>query len=235
MPVMPKVIFLLLLGTLAYLTYAGLTIDRFSWDLSTTRWFQKVDPDTLGPIPDILFYLGLKGVGGAAIGIAVIWLWLKGWRAEAFFMLLILIPDAFNIPLREIIGRPRPSADLVIVFGGPQGSSFPSGYALHVTLFCGFLIYLFRYVLRRGFIRTFLWALLGVYIPIVGLWLVYDGRHWTSDVLGGYVYGAFYLVILIWAYRRYVLWRRRYPRHDIPVEELSSLCRPFARILKILY
>jgi membrane-associated phospholipid phosphatase len=78
-------------------------------------------------------------------------------------------------------------------------------------------------------------VLLGVYIPIVGVWLVYDGRHWTSDVLGGYVYGAFYLTVLVWAYRRYIAWRRSYPRSNVPVEELPAAARPFAWILRTLY
>ena len=79
---MRKLAFLALLGVLGYLTYAALTIDRFSWDLTVTQWLQKVDPDNMGPIPDILFYLGIKGVGGAAIGIAAIWLWLASRRAD---------------------------------------------------------------------------------------------------------------------------------------------------------
>ncbi len=150
-------------------------------------------------------------------------------------MAFIFIPDAFNVALREIIGRPRPSSDLVMVFGGPQGSSFPSGYALHVILFCGFLIYLFKYVLKPGRLRTLLWVLFGIYIPTVGVWLIYDGRHWTSDVLGGYVYGAFYLVILIWIYSKYTTWRRKYPKDNIPIEELPTLLRPFRWFLQLVY
>ena len=39
------------------------------------------------------------------------------------------------------------------------------------------------------------------------LWLIYDGRHWPLDVIGGYAYGAFYLLALIAAYN-WVLKRR---------------------------
>ena len=143
-----------LLGVLAYLTYSALTTDRFGWDLAVTEWFQRVDPERLGPIPDLLFWMGFKGVAGVTILVVVGWLWLKNWRAEAFFVALVIVPDACNVLLRYLIGRPRPTSDLIIVFGGSQGGSFPSGYALHVVLFCGLIIYLSHFVLNPGRLRS---------------------------------------------------------------------------------
>ena len=37
-----------------------------------------------------------------------------------------------------------------------------------------------------------------------GPWLIYDGRHWAIDVLGGYAYGAFYLLALVVGYNRVI-------------------------------
>jgi undecaprenyl-diphosphatase len=131
-------------------------------------------------------------------------LWLKRQRLEAVSLGLISIPDLFNILLREIIGRPRPTADLVDVligYGGVQGNSFPSGHALHALLFYGLLMYLAaRYIPNRPQVGV-IWALGTVYILVSGLWLIYDGRHWFTDVMGGYMYGALYLLVLIAAYK----------------------------------
>jgi len=194
-----------------------------------------VDADKLGLLPNFLYCTCLNLVAGA-LGIAVAgWLWLKGWRAEALFLLLVSIPDFFNIYLRAFIARPRPASAPLDFFGGSLGYSFPSGTALHYILFCGFIIYLSRSLINPGFLRFALWALLGLFIPVIGIYLVYDGRHWPSDVLGAYVYGAFYLVILVWCYQKYVTWRRSYPQNHIPAEKLPALARPFAWMLRIIY
>jgi membrane-associated phospholipid phosphatase len=107
-------------------------------------------------------------------------LWTNNRRLEAIFLGLISIPNLFNIWLRELTGRPRPTADLVDVligYGGVQGTSFPSGHALHVVLFYGFLMYLASlYMSNRPLIRG-IWTLETIYILVSGLWLIYDGRH----------------------------------------------------------
>ena len=222
--------FLTLIGALVLLTYFASNIDRLPGDLAIVLWVQGLaNPEKLGPIPDLLFWMGVMGVAGAIIVAACGWLWLVGHRTEAVFLALVGIPDLINAPFRELIGRPRPTIELVQVFGGPQGASFPSGYTLHVLLFCGFILYLSRFLVKRQSFRYILWIVLGLYIPVTGIWLILDGRHWPSDVLGGYLYGAFYLVILIWGYKKYTAWRRRYSAHELPVR-----LRPLVWVLKLV-
>ena len=225
-----KPVFLILLGALVLLTALALTTERLPGDLAVAEWVQGLaEPESLYPIPGILFWMGVKGVAGVILVAVCGWLWLRGHRAEAVFLGLAAVPDGINMPLRELIGRPRPPTDLVNVFGGPQGASFPSGYVLHAIVFCGFLLYLSRSVIKTRALRYILWIVLGLYIPMTGLWLIYDGRHWPSDVLGGYVYGAFYLVVLIWGYKKYTAWRRRYRADELPVRS-----RPLAWVLKLV-
>ncbi len=222
--------FLVLVGVLALLTYFALITDRLPGDLAIAQWVQSLaGPESLGPIPDLLFWMGEKGVAGALLVPVCVWLWLKGHRTEAVFVALIGSPDLLNIPLRELIDRPRPTTVPLNAFGGGHGASFPSGYALHVLLWGGFLLYLSRSVVKRRAIRTVLWLALGLYIPVTGLWLIYDGRHWPSDVLGGYVYGAFYLTVLIWGYKKYTAWQCRYA-----AKEFAVTSRPLSWILRVV-
>ena len=120
-------------------------------------------------------------------------------------MALALVPDLLNLVIKEAIARPRPTADLVDVtigWGGLQGFGFPSGHAVHAVVFYGLLLYLaWRYVPRRPVVRAIAVAVVG-YILLTGPWLLYEGRHWLLDVLGGYAYGTVYLLTLIWAYER---------------------------------
>ncbi len=106
--------FLTLLGVLALLTYFALITDRLPGDLAIVLWVQGLaDPEKLGPIPNLLFWMGVMGVAGAVIVAACGWLWFKGHRTEAVFLALVGIPDLINVPLRDLIGRPRPTIELV--------------------------------------------------------------------------------------------------------------------------
>ena len=186
-------------------TYFAISVDRFGWEVEFTLWTQRLD---LGPVRFVrgwLFWMGGMGVAGVALAVASAILWFRSYRIEAAFVALTAIPNSLNFAVREALGRARPGIDLVEVMGGPQGFSFPSGHALHVLFFYGFLLYLAAVLLphRRRF-----WAMMvagAIYIPLTGLWLIYDGRHWFSDVLGGYVCGLCYLLIWIAAYQ----WAKR--------------------------
>ena len=215
------------LMAMVVLTYAALTVDYYSWELEFSRWLQGF---SLGPADFLrgwLFWIGARGIAGAVMLAVCVALWLRRWRLEAVFVALVFIPDALNIVIKELIGRPRPTADMVEVvigYGGIQGSGFPSGHAVHAVLFYGFLLFLARlYIPNPALVRT-IFALGVAYMLATGPWLIYDGRHWLVDVLGGYSYGAFYLLALTYAYNR-VLERARAGEHP----RLLGLLHPSLR------
>ena len=198
------------LGILAALAAAvtsgvALAVDRFEWEVELSLWLQGF---SLGPFDFLrgwMFWMGVRGVAVALMLVVCASLWLTRWRLESIFVAMVFVPDLLTLALKEAIGRPRPTADLVDVtigWGGIQGAGFPSGHAVHALLFYGFLLYLAqRYVPRRPVVRAIAVAVVG-YVLVSGPWLLYDGRHWLLDVLGGYAYGALYLLALIAAYNR---------------------------------
>ena len=78
----------------------------------------------------------------------------------------------------------------------------PGGHALHAVLFYGFLLYLARQHIHNPVLLRTAFALGVAYILATGPWLIYDGRHWLVDVIGGYAYGAFYLTALVAVYKQ---------------------------------
>jgi len=225
----------LLIAFTAALTYGALTTDFFRWDLIITEWMQGFRSEALDPLFRFNNRMGIVGVSGAT-GIAVIaWLWFKGWRAEAFFAGWVGLADLLNPFLRCFIGRPRPNPGIIEVYRSPDDFTFPSGTAMHVFMFCGILIYLAQILINPGYLRTIIQTLLIVYIPLMGLWLIYRGVHWPSDVIGGFAYGALFLWFIIWGYKKYTTWRRRYPKDQVPSENLPLLMRPFARLVQMIY
>lgn len=192
-----------LLGAMAVLTYIALTVDYFSWELELSRWLQGFSLSPANFLRGWLFWTGVREVASAVMVAVCLALWLRRWRLEALFVAIVFIPDGLNLLIKELVARPRPTPDMVDVvigWGGIQGTSFPSGHALHAVLFYGFLLYLARrYIPNPALVRTAI--VVGVaHILATGPWLIYDGRHWAVDVLGGYAYGAFYLLALIAGY-----------------------------------
>ena len=228
------VVIVVVLAALATATYFAVRIDVFGWDVDITRWVQGFSLGEARFLRGWLFWMGVKGVAGVVLVVMLYVFWSRRRRIEAVFLVLVGVPDAFNVALREIIGRPRPTLELVEVFGGPQGYSFPSGHALHVTLFYGLLLYLAgRYISSRRIVYS-LRAVGIIYILVTGLWLIYAGRHWFTDVMGGYIYGVMYLLLFIAGFRATVRWMADERSLELPNRLPRPLRGPVRYGLRIL-
>jgi membrane-associated phospholipid phosphatase len=139
-----------------------------------------------------------------------------GWRpaviiiASAAFVLVKLgarraalaalagICASSSSPLKFIVGRPRPTPDLVRVLDVETNGSFPSGHVLFVTIVLGFLAYLSLRSIQNRALRAASVVVLAALMILTGVSRVYLGAHWPSDTLGGYVIGGFFVSVLIY-------------------------------------
>ncbi|NTW13868.1 MAG: phosphatase PAP2 family protein [Candidatus Moranbacteria bacterium] len=93
---------------------------------------------------------------------------------------------------KNLVHRPRPS----IAYYIESSFSFPSGHAALATALYGFIAYfLLRTAKRRWRYRTLVLFLALATISAVGLSRLYLGVHFLSDVWGGHLLGALWLVI----------------------------------------
>lgn len=104
-----------------------------------------------------------------------------------------LLADLVGAGIRDLVGRPRPSATLVRVVRHINGYGFPSGHVIqYVTLF-GFACYLVLVTWRGGVRRVVIATLLATLVVLVGPSRVYLGAHWPSDTLGAYLLAGLWL------------------------------------------
>lgn len=199
---------LVVLGALS--TYNAVTTDRFVIDLPMTRLVQRFG--VRESLEQVLFFGGVEGVAGAIMFLVLLWQWSRRYRVDAIVLLLTLVPNGATFLLRALVDRPRPiETDLVNVLGDLEGASYPSGHAVLVVLLYGFLLYLLPTYTRYRPVIYSAWALFLVNVLFSGLGLIHRGRHWPSDVFGGYLYGLLFLLIWIWLHHWVVAWERRYP------------------------
>jgi membrane-associated phospholipid phosphatase len=124
-------------------------------------------------------------------------------RLEAIVCLCgVGLGAAVNAMTKVIVARPRPDQSLVQVIAQYNHDSFPSGHTFFFVEFFGFLFFiLYVTPLRPRVRRTFLISL-GILIAFIGVSRVYMGAHWPSDVIGGYLAGTLWLVLMIKVYER---------------------------------
>ena len=175
-----------------------------SWVSTPIVWASIVD----NPIPSAINFVAWFVVL-SLIGVVV---WRRGgspipWFVTAIFLSLGIGAIAgLNRIIATLAARPRPSSPLMHVFMPEPGiPSFPSGHVENDVVYYGFLLYLsftkpvsqWRY--RWILIPFQLYAALN--ILLVGYSRVYEGSHWLTDALAGYLEGVLWLVLLIVLYR----------------------------------
>jgi membrane-associated phospholipid phosphatase len=119
-------------------------------------------------------------------------LWRKKFGIEALMAPATLWSNSLiRTGIKGLIGRPRPKPLLVRVKGQAMGKSFPSGHVASSINFWGWLftVAMFRKEMNQA-LRNVLLGISPLFIALVGPTRVYLGDHWTTDVLGGYLFGG---------------------------------------------
>ncbi len=112
----------------------------------------------------------------------------RNWTLLAAAM-LILVALAVNPVLKEIIARPRPGADDLIIRRPAAGYGFPSGHTSAATLLYGYAALSLSSMTPQRIARLCL-VLASAAISLIAFERVYDGAHWPSDVAGGFTSGV---------------------------------------------
>lgn len=124
---------------------------------------------------------------------------LKNKRVGLFMALDLIIITIFQHILKPIFKRSRP-IDINLI--EETNYSFPSGHSLTAMAFYGFIIYLI-YKSNLKYKKVYM-ILLGILILLIGLSRVYLGVHFITDVLGGFTFSLFYLIIFVDIVKKYL-------------------------------
>ncbi len=196
---------LVLLGLSITLSVLAAARDTLPGDTGIAAWSQGLafPGETLSDGVRALTFTELVLAAGGALALV---LWLIGRRREALIFAagLIVLP-LLQAGIKEIVDRPRPGPESVVVRAAFDSPSFPSGHVMSSVYLYGYLLYLVLSPPPRSPARAALAIACGVILAVSGPANVWLGVHWPSDVLGGYAWGLVLLVPVAVACRRYRL------------------------------
>lgn len=186
----------------AALGIAAAYVAYFPADLWLTQFVQRINIPGFRPLMIAVSWPG-NDQRWLIITLIAAGLLFRRWKIEAICLLASAAGGWLitNI-LKIVIARPRPAVDLVEVYVEHKTRSFPSGHVMSYVTLYGFLFFLVYALAPRSWMRTALLIVLGALVGLVGLSRVYLGAHWASDVIGGYLFGAIWLALIIHFYWR---------------------------------
>lgn len=176
--------------------------DKFEGDLWLTEQIQQIDGaaidrvlDWTEDLSDDPIVIGVWTVSGVAFFL------LGGWQ-PALLLGLGAVARSFNPLLKDIVDRPRPSAEFVEFTEQSSTMSFPSGHTTTVVILFGLIFYFSRVYIRNAAVRLAVQVACVWMVLVVGLERIHAGQHWPSDVLGGFWFGGLIVAAMIVLHRR---------------------------------
>jgi undecaprenyl-diphosphatase len=191
---------LIIYGAVAVLAHR---YSYFNWDVTLARGIQAVSLPGFAALMTAVSLLGNGWIACPLVIVAGLALIRTGLRAQGVLCMSgVAAGWLVNSLTKLLIGRPRPSDELVHIVRAYQSDSFPSGHVVFFVDFFGFLFFLAYVLLKTGPLRRASLTVLGLLIVLVGISRVYLGAHWPSDVAGAYLAGGIILMLMIEVSRR---------------------------------
>ncbi|NLV75228.1 MAG: phosphatase PAP2 family protein [Chloroflexi bacterium] len=180
-------------------------VKRFpTWDIDVafSRALQSFTWEPWGWLMHFVSWIGFTPQNAIISGLVIFIIFILGWYWEAVSAGIAgALTMTVNFVAKNLIDRPRPTADLVEVFWHLEDFSFPSGHVMYFVGFFGFVFYLLYSLIKPSRKRTAALVALVLLIALVGFSRIWLGQHWMSDVLGAYLLGMLTLVASIVIYR----------------------------------
>ncbi|MEU6679909.1 phosphatase PAP2 family protein [Streptomyces sp. NPDC046925] len=135
----------------------------------------------------------------ALITVAVLWVAFRGaYRLALWLAVTCAAGTLVQQGLKAAVDKPRPAWPDPV--DSAHFAAFPSGHAMTATVVCGLILWLLRlYGAGPAVWRTGV-TLAVVSVVGVGVTRIWNGVHWPSDVMGGWLLGALAVTLAITTY-----------------------------------
>ena len=175
-------------------------MEILNFDIAFIHLIQTFQPNWLTLIMKFISLISSTKSYLLIVPIIAAFFYIKHYRKEAFFTIFIVLGNILNPLIKYIVNRARPTSDIANILESKTNSSFPSGHAMGAIIFYGFLVYLVWKLPFKH--KKFITTILVSFIILVGISRIYLGVHWPTDVLGAYIIGLLWLILVITIYQK---------------------------------
>lgn len=184
------------IGTALVVRQTGGWLDGADWEHVVLAFAQSTVSPTLDPLFYALPFLGTNYTLLPFVALGVGWLWYRGEHVTATHLAIVQLGSLLlNVSLKFSLLRPRPT--LYDPRGQHGMSAYPSGHSIAVT---SVLLTIAWLIHRHGKGTWGYWVVAIVFIAN-SYSRVYLGVHWPTDVIGGTLVGATWLILTIAIFR----------------------------------
>jgi membrane-associated phospholipid phosphatase len=181
---------------LAAVVYGAGWWDGAGWEVAMLRSVEQHISPGLELIMLTLPFLGTNYTLAPIIFASAAWLAYRGYAMVALHLVVVQLGSwTLNPALKLAFGRERPT--LFEARGQHAFPAFPSGHSIASVA----VLLTVAYLLHRAGRGTWAYWIAGAYIVINGYSRLYLGVHWPTDVIGGTLIGATWLLACIHAFR----------------------------------
>lgn len=188
---------------IAILIYLVKNFDFLGVDLTITQSIQNFHFSWFVSLMKLVSQLGSALFGSLiAISFALLLLFFRKFRSASLLLVSSFGAELLSRIIKELIQRPRPDPKLINVIGSyTKTDSFPSGHVLFAVGLYGFLFFLsFIDLKKHPHLRKVVIGISLLVLSLMGMSRIYLGAHWFSDVLGAYLIGYLWLLLVIHFY-----------------------------------
>lgn len=170
-----------------------------SWiDIEFSEEVQEEHNPLLDLMMKAISWFGQTFISIAMVVTTSVLLFFFKFKREAVYCLFTLLMGLITYGIKIAVNRPRPTENLVRVMVQAKYQSFPSGHVGFYIVFFGLMAFFLYHKkwLKKTYRITLICICLGL-IFTVPVSRIYLGAHWFTDVLGGFMAGSVYLIVLV--------------------------------------
>lgn len=185
------------------------------FDTSAAEWLHArvADNDLVVALLRAVSFTGKPIFLTLVVGVPTLWAWFHGARKLAIFLVVTSIGGGIVDTLVKVaVGRPRPQFDEPIATA--FGKSFPSGHSMSSLICYGAAVLVLLPLLGPAWRRATI-VLTALWVGLIGVSRLALGVHFLSDVLGGYVLGAAWLIGSVASFETWRIERGRRRTHPL--------------------
>lgn len=180
-----------------------------SFDIIAEHYIEFLHKDIVVSMAEQFTLFGNWQVAGILTVISfLVLIFVKKYKLAQFFIGSVLFSQVITLILKVLIGRERPLSN---GFDGVSAFSFPSGHVVTAVTLWFSLAYILAQSANSKVVKKLIWIMPIVVVVCVSISRIILSAHWTSDVIGGFIIGIFWL--LFWYGMNEKIYKKIWEKH----------------------